>query len=33
LIARQVMTAHRLQADDTTVPILTKGKTDTGQIC
>ncbi|GJE55562.1 IS66 family transposase [Methylobacterium thuringiense] len=32
LIARHVMTAERLHADDTTVPILAKGKTDTGRI-
>src|SRR3954464_13459154 len=31
-IARHVMTAERLHADDTTVPILAKGKTDTGRI-
>ena len=32
LIARHVMAAQRLHADDTTVPILAKGKTDTGRI-
>jgi len=32
LIARHVMAAERLHADDTTVPILAKGKTDTGRI-
>jgi len=32
LIARHVMMAQRLHADDTTVPILAKGKTDTGRI-
>jgi hypothetical protein len=32
LIARHVMAAGRLHADDTTVPILAKGKTDTGRI-
>ena len=32
LIARHVMDAERLHADDTTVPILAKGKTDTGRI-
>jgi hypothetical protein len=31
-MARHVMAAERLHADDTTVPILTKGKTDTGRI-
>lgn len=30
--ARHVMAAQRLHADDTTVPILAKGKTDTGRI-
>lgn len=32
LIARHVMAAQRLHADDTTVPILAKGKTDAGRI-
>jgi transposase len=32
LIARHVLAAERLHADDTTVPILAKGKTDTGRI-
>jgi len=32
LIARHVMAAERLHADDTTVPILAKSKTDTGRI-
>ncbi|MFG1466254.1 IS66 family transposase [Xanthobacter sp. DSM 24535] len=32
LIARHVMAAERLHSDDTTVPILAKGKTDTGRI-
>jgi len=32
LIVRHVMAAERLHADDTTVPILAKGKTDTGRI-
>lgn len=32
LLARHVMMAQRLHADDTTVPILAKGKTDTGRI-
>lgn len=32
LIARHAMAAQRLHADDTTVPILAKGKTDTGRI-
>jgi transposase len=32
LIARHVMAAERLHADDTTVPILAKGKADTGRI-
>ena len=32
LITRHVMAAERLHADDTTVPILAKGKTDTGRI-
>jgi transposase len=32
LIARHVIDAERLHADDTTVPILAKGKTDTGRI-
>lgn len=32
LIARHVMAAERLHADDTAVPILAKGKTDTGRI-
>ncbi|MFG1279897.1 IS66 family transposase [Xanthobacter autotrophicus] len=32
LIARHVMAAERLHADDTTVPIVAKGKTDTGRI-
>ncbi|MGX5806095.1 IS66 family transposase [Bradyrhizobium sp. Arg314] len=32
LIARHVMAAERLHADDTTVPILAKSKTDTGWI-
>lgn len=32
LIARHVMAAERLHVDDTTVPILAKGKTDTGRI-
>ena len=32
LMARHVMAAERLHADDTTVPILAKGKTDTGRI-
>ena len=31
-IARHVITAERLHADDTTMPILAKGKTDTGRI-
>jgi hypothetical protein len=32
LIASHVLAAERLHADDTTVPILAKGKTDTGRI-
>ena len=32
LIAAHVLAAERLHADDTTVPILAKGKTDTGRI-
>ncbi|MGL4241632.1 MAG: IS66 family transposase, partial [Beijerinckiaceae bacterium] len=32
LIARRVLAAERLHADDTTVPILARGKTDTGRI-
>jgi transposase len=32
LIVRHVLAAERLHADDTTVPILAKGKTDTGRI-
>lgn len=32
LIARHVLAAERLHAEDTTVPILSKGKTDTGRI-
>jgi transposase len=32
MIARHVMAAQRLHADDTTVPILAKGTTDTGRI-
>jgi transposase len=32
LIRNHVLTAERLHADDTTVPILAKGKTDTGRI-
>ncbi len=32
LIARHVLAAERLHADDTTMPILAKGKTDTGRI-
>ncbi|MEP9380706.1 IS66 family transposase [Aquabacter sp. CN5-332] len=32
LIAGHVMAAQRLHADDTTMPILAKGKTDTGRI-
>lgn len=32
LIAAHVLTAERLHGDDTTVPILAKGKTDTGRI-
>ena len=32
LIARHAMAAQRLHADDTTVPILARGKTDTGRI-
>lgn len=32
LIGQHVMAAERLHADDTTVPILAKGKTDTGRI-
>jgi transposase len=32
LIASHVMAAERLHADDTTVPILAKGKADTGRI-
>lgn len=32
LIARHVMAAERLHADDTTVPILAKGRTETGRI-
>ena len=32
LIARHVLAAERLHADDTTVPILAKGKTNTGRI-
>jgi len=32
LIRHHVMAAQRLHADDTTVPILAKGKTDTGRI-
>ena len=32
LIAGHVLAAERLHADDTTVPILAKGKTDTGRI-
>jgi transposase len=32
LIASHVMAAERLHADDTTVPILARGKTDTGRI-
>lgn len=32
LIKAHVLAADRLHADDTTVPILAKGKTDTGRI-
>ncbi len=32
LIAAHVMAAERLQGDDTPVPVLAKGKTDTGRI-
>jgi transposase len=32
MIARHVLAAERLHADDTTVPILAKGRTDTGRI-
>ncbi|WP_164212812.1 IS66 family transposase, partial [Stenotrophomonas maltophilia] len=32
LIAAHVLAAERLHGDDTTVPILAKGKTDTGRI-
>ena len=32
LIEAHVLTAERLHGDDTTVPILAKGKTDTGRI-
>ena len=32
LIEAQVMAAERLHGDDTTVPVLAKGKTDTGRI-
>jgi hypothetical protein len=31
LIEAHVMAAERLHADDTTVPVLAKGKTDTGR--
>ncbi len=31
LVEAHVMAAERLHADDTTVPVLAKGKTDTGR--
>jgi transposase len=33
LVEAHVMAAERLHGDDTTVPVLTKGKTDTGRLC
>jgi hypothetical protein len=32
-VEAHVMAAERLHGDDTTVPVLAKGKTDTGRCC